>query len=272
MGIRHAVLHVLAKFRTARGAFACGSRLDLMRLVIAAALVLGCAARPSPYLGLSINHRTLDPTPPGTPIDVGIGSTIALDTAWEELCPERGHPEDTGTVSCNEVKHRVHVRCAEPCRITAPDGRVRANALTWGPTASGARFRVETTAGTLSLQVCFEHAHITCLETVPEIRFVVPSEIIIECELGTVVGACDRELPADRALVVRIREPAGVSLGDVRIDGKLVPYGYAPIGDLVPVNVTAGDKPRIQPGDYRMTVEVNPAPHTIRRELTLRLR
>jgi hypothetical protein len=215
-------------------------------------------------------------------IRVSLGSSFRIHTSWAASCSSRSSPylsmdpvEYTSS-DCDEVRHRVRIRCAEPCRIRLPDGSVETDTAVWGPTRFGADISIEPKRDTLHVEVVFEGNGEKHVERLPPLAFVSVGELVLECAPdGETYQACAGELVATPKMRVRVREPSGVRLGPLRINGVLKTHFpssevTAALVDIAPGAVD-GRGTSVVPGDYPFVVEIQPAPHTIRSETTLHL-
>jgi hypothetical protein len=242
-----------------------------MRLVVL--LVVAACTRPPPTVSVAAGGRGIAP---GTgEVFAAAGAGVRISTFWGDICGGREAIDALGISPrepepCHEVRHRVHLRCAEPCEILASGNRVARDELRTAPTTIDQRFQITTRAPTLTLSLVLDAGRDRRTIPVPRIRFVVPTELLLECGRDGRYTACERELPADPELVVRVREPHGLPLSS-----SLVGYGR---GDHVPLRRVLSLPPgpdgrtAVEPGDYPIVVEAHVGEHVLRRELTLRLR
>jgi hypothetical protein len=232
----------------------------------AIAVLAACRVPYEPSASLAINHFTQGEVPEAA----SVGSRVELTTSWSDTCERRSAPilagsyEGAGKQSytCNEVRHRVRVHCVEHCRIRAPNSETADDELAFGPTREPTTFVIQPRASTLRLEVTFEHDGDRRVRRVGPMRFVTPADLVVECGIRGAWGSCD-PIGIDPNASLRVRDPSGVSLGPVQINGTIAPYGLVPITHVVSLQ---GEQ--LVPGDYPIVVEVG----AFRREVAVRVR
>lgn len=139
-------------------------------------------------------------------------------------------------------------------------------------------FQVRPVSPQISVEATLRHGSTTYVYRSPRLRVVVPAafEVVCEREAGSQqweTFPCDQPMQGERGVWVEVKAPSEPPLGAISVNGKpKTDGGRFPLGDVLPPGSTTASLGRVKPGDYSVVVEVNPAPDTIRRELTLHVR
>lgn len=261
-----------------------------MRLALA---ILTCAA---------CSEHTV-PAHPSVSLDFGsyaggypiaVGTLLRVSTSWSGECLEHisriplpglveGPTERT--VSCDEKSYALKIECREPVTTIAPRCRIREghgepvdDTLVQTSVRGTHYFNIEVVGvAPLAITVTVSRDGESKIHQSPLIQPVVVKELVAECrvdgEPADTARPCERDvLPKDRSIWVTVRSggnapPFRVSASDLRVNGhpQLDGKEFLLIGVVRP----AAYSRNVPEGDYELVLEANPAPHTVKRTLTV---
>ena len=214
----------------------------------------------------------------GYPIAAGTPITVQAD--WAGTCREHrtgimavfaAKLGSTYDVPCDEQPFTIQIDCGYPCRIDSDkhdppiEGHMRIANF-----EGDRKFFITPLAEHARIFVSLQHGSTSHTYDSPELHVLVPTEFVIECRVQSTPVLCDEPLPAGEDPEIRVRSATALPLGSVKINGRADP-GWIRIANLYQQRASGGTSPPSR-GDYPVVVEVNPYPHTIRREVTIRVR
>jgi len=235
--------------------------------------------------------------PFGYPISVG--SKIQVTTGWSGTCEEKDLTAfvapmhgTRGIVHCDEQEYSLRIECVDdtvdvlsaaktPCEMRDGGGSVHLNRIEVATTRGTQAFEIKLVGKQqASIVVTLRRGGRTYVYQTPRLHLVVPDEFVVECQFGKdgnlqkrETVPCDaQEIPGAKSPWILVRSPTAVPLGEIRVNGVSASDAQAfPLGQVLP-RQAVGALSKIAPGDYQISVEVNPPPDTIRRNLTIRIR
>ncbi|MEO8698689.1 MAG: hypothetical protein ABI867_01565 [Kofleriaceae bacterium] len=206
-------------------------------------------------------------------VTASVGSQLEVRTTWGAECTEPKFIKGSDRKhACDVVDHRVQVRCDTPCTILDTSRKLTENVAIsdWG--AKERAFLITPKGSRVRLEVEFENKRgRKRIERLPEITLGAPNELLLQCTVpySGVYTECAAGVPStidkEKPVLLEVRAKHGESLGVVKIDGKLA--RMTPIRDLVPKTPDG----KLVPGVYNITVEVHPAPHTIKQDVVIQI-
>lgn len=214
----------------------------------------------------------------GYPIAEGTPITVQAD--WAGTCRH----ERTGILSivsaklgstydvpCDEQPFTIEIDCGYPCRIESDrHDRPIADHLRLADFKGDRKFFITPLGERARVFVSLQHGATTHTYDSPELHVIVPSDFVIECRVQDTPVLCEEPIPAGKDPEVHVRGITALPLGSVKINGRADP-GWVRVANLYQQRANGGTSPPPR-GDYPVVVDVNPYPHTIRREVTIHIR
>ena len=227
----------------------------------------------APMASVSINDGV------GASFPVADGTELFTTTMWEGDCehPAATHGWSTTTRVdvCDEKTYSVvieclnpafhHVAATSPCEIVDQTG-VHQNRVERPAVRGTAGFGIKLHGSESQIiAVTLRHEHETYRYETPRLHVVVPSDFVVDCLRGAKAVPCDTMSGGyDEWLVVR--SGTQVPLGQIVVGGRKARDGERlSLGNLVSLD---GRRLHV-PGDHDLSIDVNPPPNVLHRELTI---
>lgn len=225
----------------------------------------------------------VDASPRDTLLPVGI--PVMVRTSWAGECSRSKFPGMEGKLgrdhgACDVEDYDVEVRCAGHCsirramtRAPAVEDLLRFHSGSGADDDTNTWFDVLPLADTLQIFVTMRSGSQIRSEQTPLLHVFVPDKVSITCTASTrATGAnedCDSEWSAADNINFTVRSGDERPLGMVKLNGWRTDRQ---MGMNLEYLIKGPRNDRLGPGDYTVVVELNPPPHTIRRELVIHKR
>lgn len=228
--------------------------------------------------------------PFGFPISAG--GTVELTASWSGTCETptlRGLSMGTRLSDCDEKSYSLRIECRDdtlaepslaetPCKIRRGARLVGRNLVEAHDVRGTQSYLVELTGKQqVSIVLTLQRGRETRIYQSPRLQVVVPDDFVVECQqhdgsARTRTVSCDDEFSPNNPPSIVVRGTNGITLSTIRINGKRALNGDPmALCQVLPRGVQTSCFEAFPPGDYPIRVDVNPPPHTIHRDVILKI-
>jgi hypothetical protein len=232
-------------------------------------------------------------TPVGYPFGypIAVGSDIDLSASWNATCetvnpfagvmPQHMMSEEH---QCDKQPFSLRIECRDdtlatpslaktPCEIRHGGVAIGYNELEQDEVRGTKAYKVRLVGKEqVAIVMTLRHGREIRVYQSPRLYLVVPEDFVVECQLrdsehgGMRTVSCEQEQLSVEATIL-VRSTNAVALGEIRING-------VPASDSNPISLSSVlPREAVKScGEYRVRVEVNPTPYTIRRDLVVKMR